>query len=228
MRKRAFIMFAITWGGYWRSLKLSCWLSAELLPENRPIQILVNFDPKGAFDVFTVNNLLLFTATCQILTSFESTCWGEHVDIISSVSGLSFCMLRVVLCYKETQTAKKVAKSRPFGASLWLVRFDPHINETCLYKPRFFVVQHHKSYEPGGALFFWRAVSSFLTICRCFQLFFSQQHHSSVLFRTISCVREYCCPTNVVIFCFNCSFKNNSLAFLLHRVLAFADPFSFR
>ena len=40
------------------------------------------------FYVFTVNNLLLFTASCHILISLESRRWGEHVDIFGAFSGL--------------------------------------------------------------------------------------------------------------------------------------------
>ena len=41
-----------------------------------------------------------------------------------------------------------------------VVRFDPHINETGLYKSRFFQVRHSKSSPPGEALSVWVAFFS--------------------------------------------------------------------
>ena len=83
MRKRAFIMFAITSGCPSASFRRWSSFSAELRDKKVPIQILLNFDPKRVFFGFTVNNLLLFTPIGPILISFESKRCGQHVDMFS-------------------------------------------------------------------------------------------------------------------------------------------------
>ena len=67
------------------------------------------------------------------------------------------------------------------------MRFDPHINETGLYKPRFFQVRHCKSSSPGEALSVWVAffsVRSLLLFVNC------------SLFRTNS---SACCSLTVLL-----------------------------
>ena len=61
----------------------------ELRHKKVPIQILLNFDPKGVFPWFIVNNLLLFTSIGLILISFESRRCGQHVDIFCGLCRLS-------------------------------------------------------------------------------------------------------------------------------------------
>ena len=58
MRKWAFIMLPVMSGCHSPSFRAWCLVWPQLRDKKVPIQILVNFDPKGVFFLFTVNNLL--------------------------------------------------------------------------------------------------------------------------------------------------------------------------
>lgn len=82
----------------------------------------------------------------------------------------------------------KTTRSAGFWPCFWLVRFDLHINETGLYKPRFFQICHSKSSSLGEALSVWLVFFPWEVFYCCSTVVFTTKSSSSrslsVLFRT--------------------------------------------
>ena len=140
----------------------------------------------------------------------RATCWYlfflKRTNLVDSSA---------VYFQKRNTIRLKGKKKGAFWPRFSLVRFDPHINETGLYKPRFFQVRHCKSSSAGEALSVWVAffsVRSLLLFVNCS----FQNKLFSVLFVNCSSQNKFfsecynCSSWNKIVrFWFNCSFQNN-------------------